>query len=213
MQQDNSDFFLPTPPPAAETNPTPAMTAVLGKHTLPEVWSDKARTILPSWISPIPAGAGSAKTGKLTADQWRTLCTVHLVVTLVRLWGGCDPDDRRCDLLVNFMHLVTATSLLFRRSVDTETIQLYEESMKAYLEGHLHLYPHLNLSPKHHLSLHMPGFLRGFGPVHGWVTWGFERLILKFQNTDTNRKIGMNTPHLPHVHLSLQTRAARKDNG
>lgn len=180
------------------------MSAVLGKHTLSEVWLDKARTILPSWISPIPAEAGSARAGKLTADQWRTLCTVHLVVTLTRLWGSCEPGDRRRDLLGNFMHLVTATVILFRRSVDPEAIQSYEESMRAYLEGHLRLYPDLNLSPKHHLSLHVPEFLRGFGPVHGWVTWGFERLVLKFQNTNTNGKIGMKISlHPPHADLSL----------
>ena len=183
-------------------NSTPVMSAVLGKHTLPEVWSDKARTILPSWISPIPSEAGSARAGKLTADQWRTLCTIHLVVTLIRLWGGCEPGDRRRDLLTNFMHLVNATVVLFRRSVNAETIQLYEESMKAYLEGHLRLYPHLNLSPKHHLSLHIPKFLRDFGPVHGWVTWGFERLVQKFQNTDTNGKIGMEFP-LPPPRVDL----------
>lgn len=163
-------------------------TAVLGKGVLPEVWRDKGRTVLPSWISPIPAGAGSARTGKLTADQWRTLCTVHLVVTLIRLWGDRDPDDRRHEMLSNFMHLVTSTVLLFKRSMTTERIRLYENSMKEYLDGHLRLYPHLNLTPKHHLSLHLPKFLERFGPVHGWTTWGFERLNFKFQRTETNGK-------------------------
>lgn len=89
-------------------------------------------------------------------------------------------------MLTNFMHLVTATTLLFKRSVTTERIQLYESSMKNYLDGHLRLYPHLNLTPKHHLSLHVPKFLERFGPVHGWTTWGFERLNFKFQRTETN---------------------------
>lgn len=177
-------------PPAVDTSSAQTKGAVLGKRILPEVWSDRKRTVLPSWISPIPSEAGSARAGKLTADQWRTLCTVHLVITLIRLWGHCEPKDRRHDLLTNFMHLVTATGALFRRSVGTETIQLYQESMQAYLKGHLRLYPHLNLSPKHHLSLHLPEFLMGFGPVHGWVTWGFERLVFGFQNTNTNGKVG-----------------------
>ena len=163
-------------------------TAVLGKGVLPEVWRDRERTVLPSWVSPIPVEAGSAKAGKLTADQWRTLCTVHLVVTLIRLWGDRDPEDRKHEMLSNFMHLVTATVLLFKRSVTPERIRLYESSIKDYLEGHLRSYPHLNLTPKHHLSLHLPEFLERFGPVHGWTTWGFERLNFKFQRTETNGK-------------------------
>ena len=161
---------------------------MLGKGILPEVWRDRQRTILPSWLSPIPAEAGSARAGKLTADQWRTLCTVHLVVTLVRLWGDKDPGDRRHDMLRNFMDLVTATVVLFKRSMSPGRIDLYENYMRNYLEGHLRLYPHLNLTPKHHLSLHVPRFLEMFGPVHGWSAWGFERLIFNFQRTETNGK-------------------------
>lgn len=91
-------------------------------------------------------------------------------------------------MLTNFMHLVTANVALFKRSMTPERIRLYESSIKDYLDGHLKLYPHLNLTPNHHLSLHMPKLLERFGPVHGWTSWGFERLNFKFQRTETNRK-------------------------
>lgn len=99
-------------------------------------------------------------------------------------------------MLTNFMHLVTATVTLFKRSMSTERIRLYESSIKEYLDGYLRLYPHLNLTPKHHLSLHVPKFLERFGPVHGWTTWGFERLNFKFQRTETNgRPSAFGYPH------------------
>ena len=188
IPSENPDPPLPDPPADENIGKTAQVTAVLGKGVLPEVWRDREKTILPSWLSPIPTNAGSARAGKLTADQWRTLCTVHLVITLVRLWGDKDPADRKHDMLCNFMDLVTATALLFKRSMSPERIKLYEDFMRKYLEGHLRLYPHLNLTPKHHLSLHIPRILERFGPVHGWTTWGFERLNFIFQRTETNGK-------------------------
>jgi len=184
----NPQLSLPDPPNDESMDTGAQTTAVLGKGVLPEVWRDRGRTILPSWLSPIPADAGSARAGKLTADQWRMLCTVHLVVTLVRLWSDRGPGDRRHDMLCNFMDLVTATVVLFKRSMSPGRIKLYEDFMRSYLEGYLRLYPHLNLTPKHHLSLHIPRFLERFGPVHGWITWGFERLNFTFQRTETNGK-------------------------
>jgi hypothetical protein len=194
------DFWLPDPPDNGNAETTAQATAVLGKRVLPEVWRDREKTILPSWLSPIPAAAGSARTGKLTADQWRTLCSVHLVITLVRLWGNENPGDRKHDMLCNFMDLVTATVVLFKRSMTPGRVELYENSMRNYLEGHLRLYPHLNLTPKHHLSLHIPKFLERFGPVHGWVTWGFERLNFIFQRTETNGKPSTYHPFLSCLH-------------
>lgn len=104
-------------------------------------------------------------------------------------------------MLANFMHLVTATTILFKRSMNPERIRLYESSMEDYLDGHLRLYPHLNLTPKHHLSLHVPKFLKRFGPVHGWSSWGFERLNFKFQRTETNGRSSKS----PHNHTILST--------
>ncbi|KAH8996076.1 hypothetical protein EDB86DRAFT_2829217 [Lactarius hatsudake] len=56
---------------------------VLGRLTLAEVWLDMSKTTLPSWIGHAPPELGNGKHGKLSADQWRTACTVNLVVTLL----------------------------------------------------------------------------------------------------------------------------------
>ena len=144
------------------------------------------RTVLPSRISPVPRGVGSPSSGKLTADQWRTFCTVHLVVSLIRLWGNERSDTRRSQMLVNFLHLVSLTNLLHMRNMTPERIESITKENLAYLQGLRTLYPGFSLVPKHHMALHLPEMLRDFGPVHAWRTFAFERLNQIFQNTLTN---------------------------
>lgn len=144
------------------------------------------RTALPSRISPVPRGVGSPSSGKLTADQWRTFCTIHLVVSLVRLWGNGQPDARQSQMLVNFLHLVSFTNLLHMRCITSEHVRSIAEENMAYLQGLRTLYPEFSLVPKHHMALHFPEMLRDFGPVHAWRTFAFERLNQLFQNVLTN---------------------------
>ena len=155
-----------------------------------QIWSDMRRTVLPSGISPVPREAGSPSAGKLTADQWRTFCTVHLVVSLVRLWGSEPLGSRRTQILDNFLHLVALTNSLHMRAFTPERIDKIEEENLVYLEGLRTLYPSFSLVPKHHMALHLPGMLRDFGPVHAWRTFAFERLNQIFQNIPTNSLLG-----------------------
>lgn len=147
---------------------------------------DMGRTVLPSRISPVPRGVGSPSSGKLTADQWRTFCTVHLAISLVRLWGNEQPETRQSQMLVNFLHLVSLTNLLHMRNMSSEYIESIARENSAYLQGLRTLYPDFSLVPKHHMALHLPEMLRDFGPVHAWRTFAFERLNQIFQNTLTN---------------------------
>lgn len=165
-------------------------TAVLGKETMGEVWKDMKRTTLPPWISPAPAQIGTSKTGKLSADQWRTTATVHFVVTLVRLWGSDDPTSRQYKMLTNFMDLVTATKLATMRSMSSSRISVFKEHMKRYLDGMLVLYTDVGVSPGQHMSLHFEELLSRFGPTHGWRGWVFERMNYKLQQVPTNKKFG-----------------------
>jgi hypothetical protein len=163
---------------------------VLCKDTLSQIWLDMRRTVLPSGISPVPREVGSPSAGKLTADQWRTFCTIHLVVSLIRLWGGEPLDSRRSQILDNFLHLVTLTNLLHMRTLTPKCIDSIEEENLVYLKGLRTLYPSSPLVPKHHMMLHLPEMLRDFGPVHAWRTFAFERLNQIFQNTPTNNLLG-----------------------
>lgn len=148
------------------------------------------RTVLPSWLSPVPREVGAPNAGKLTADQWRTFCTIHLVVSLIPLWAIYSPGDYHHDMLENFLHLVNFTNLLHRRTLNPQRISAIERENRAYLTGIQRLYPDFRLVPKHHMSLHLGPMLEAFGPVHAWRTFAFERLNQLFQNIHTNSLLG-----------------------
>ncbi|PPQ75273.1 hypothetical protein CVT24_007401 [Panaeolus cyanescens] len=171
---------------------------ILGEATLEEIRQDMAKLKLPTWVSPAPSHPGGAKSGKLTADQWKTFCTVNLVITLNRLWGkSAQPDDEQCatrkrqgEMLENFMHLVSAVKLASMRTMSPERIQQYTEHMHKYLCKLQVLYPWTSITPYQHTALHLPDFLRRFGPTHGWRCFPFERYNYILQSTLTNNRFG-----------------------
>ena len=44
-------------------------------------------TNTPSWLENVPHNFGDVSAGNLKADEWRTMCTVYLLIILVSLWG------------------------------------------------------------------------------------------------------------------------------
>jgi hypothetical protein len=161
-----------------------------------------SRTNLPYWLSAAPPQVGSSRVGKLSADQWRSFCCVHLVITLIRLWGSEPQDSRFHQMLCNYLDLVAAVKLATMRTMCEERISQYEFYMKRYLRNLLALYPDIGLSPSQHLSLHYPDLLRGFGPTHAWRCWIFERMNYKLQEIPTNLKFGESTQYVSHPHIS-----------
>ena len=168
--------------------------AVLGRSNLLIVHEDIAATTLPSWIGRVPNNLGSASHGTLSADEWRTACTVHLVTSMARLWGSASSSEREHAMLENFMYLVNATKLAHMRVQTASRIEEYQRSMSLYLEGMCQLYPGQSLKPSHHLSLHYPRFLRLYGPVHSWRCFPFERYNYLLQQINTNGKFGEWSP-------------------
>jgi hypothetical protein len=148
------------------------------------------RTSLPYWVSSAPPYVGSTRAGKLSADQWRSFCSIHLVVTLVRLWGASDPLSWHHKMLTNFMDLVTAVKLATMRSMTPDRIAQYQFHMTRYLTELLELYPDVGLSPNQHSSLHYPELFERFGPTHAWRCWAIERMNFKLQEVPTNMKFG-----------------------
>ncbi|KAJ3552961.1 hypothetical protein NM688_g3879 [Phlebia brevispora] len=166
---------------------------VLGKETLAVIHMDAERTLLPSWVSRAPKGFGSTKCGKLSADQWRTVCTIHLPVTLIRLWGTNreDPDeDRKKRMLRNYMDLVSAVNIAGMMVMTEEHIKLYETTILRYLHDLKNLYHEAAIKPNHHLAVHLALFLRRFGPVHSWRAYAFERFNYLLQQVNTNNRMG-----------------------
>lgn len=145
-----------------------------------------ARTIVPSWVPRGPKNPGSTKQGKLHADQWRSFCTINLVITLIRLWGSEPKDSKESLMLTNFLHLVSAVKYASLRVVTEESILAYENHIHAYLQTLLELYPGTELVPNQHMALHFGDQLRRFGPTHAWRCFAFERFNYLLQQVQTN---------------------------
>lgn len=102
-------------------------THVLVRSMLPEVWHDMNKTVLLTWLSAGPWEVGTAACGKLSADQWRTTCTVHLVIILGRLWGTKTHNDCFYQMYSNFMDLVSPVKLATYRSMTSSRSAQYKE--------------------------------------------------------------------------------------
>lgn len=159
-----------------------------------EIWSDLEKTVTPSWMTSVPTNLGKVSHGKLKADQWRVLGTVHLPLSLTRLWGSIDPDDPRslrCRKIFDVtMSLLSAVRVATSHTMTAEDADTYLQHMLDYLNGIKTLFPGYKLHPNHHMSLHIHEFLLLFGPVHSWWTFPFERLIGVLQRMSHNYQIG-----------------------
>ena len=173
-------------------------TRVLGQETLREVWSDMGKTTLPSWCSPAPTQIGDGEHRKISADGWRTFCSIHLIITLGCLWGHSPPESRRYKLLANFYSLVHAIKIATMRSITTAGAQEYQDHMIIYLCGLDELFPTYQLVPSHHIVLHMKDLLCRFGPTHAWRCWVFERYNYILPKIPTNGKFGTYNERLRH---------------
>ncbi|KAI0694480.1 hypothetical protein C8T65DRAFT_585017 [Cerioporus squamosus] len=184
MDWPSARYRLPTDEPE---EPEESSAAMFTNDVLQQLRSDIKKMFMPSWLEKPPSNIGDASHGKLKADHWRTLCTVSMVITLVRLWGHAHASKEEAEALENFMHLVTAVDLATRRSMNPDRANAYDSHMEAYLQGLRTLYD-ADLVPNHHLSLHLKDCLLLFGPTHGWWVFPFERYNGLLQRLKTNHK-------------------------
>ena len=150
---------------------------------------------LPSWITPAPKGFGTTEYGKLSANQWHTVCTVVLPVALVWTWGG--QEGRKAEMLANFMDLVSAVVIASLLETSGKYIDLFKDYMLRYLRKMKELYKEVSVKPNHHFALHLPEFMALFAPVHSWRAFAFERFNYLLQKITTNLTFG--TP----IHMRL----------
>ncbi|KAJ3525918.1 hypothetical protein NMY22_g10376 [Coprinellus aureogranulatus] len=167
---------------------TPSSSPFLGKDVMNAVWRDMSRTRLPSWLTPAPRDWGTSRRGKLSADNWRIICCIHLPITLIRLFGSSTGRPRQ--LLDNFMHLVSAVRIATMRTSSPEQVAAYNTHIFEYTRGALELYPDYSLLPSHHGALHIGDVLTRFGPKHSHDSPYYERFINFFHRMNTNRKSG-----------------------
>ncbi|KAI0644124.1 hypothetical protein C8Q79DRAFT_870873, partial [Trametes meyenii] len=171
-------------------DPDPPGHTLFSGDVLNAIRSDISSTYLPSWMPNPPRNFGSASHGKLKADLWRTVCTVNLVITLVRLWGSTSSTAQEKLALKNFLHLITAVDLATRRTMSPDRAQRFDYHMLEYLRGLQYLYD-AKFVPNHHLSLHLRDCLLLFGPTWAWWAFPFERYNGLLQRLNTNNRAGL----------------------
>ncbi|KAJ3899604.1 hypothetical protein F5879DRAFT_781923, partial [Lentinula edodes] len=180
---------------------------VIGKDLLEEIWADMKRTILPTWIQSPPPNWGTPAQGKLSADEYKVVCSISLVITLIRVWGyGTENlQSRRFQMLLNYLDLVHAIRVLLLRETSRKSRDYYRSHIQRYLETVLVLYPDFTLKPNHHFSLHVLTDLETMGPGHARSTPVFERINHSLQELNANQ-------HLGEIEATMLTTYCRQAN-
>ncbi|KAJ3503629.1 hypothetical protein NLJ89_g8347 [Agrocybe chaxingu] len=154
----------PSPEPSKDLLKSANPEHILDKNVVDEIRNDMNKIILPGWVNRAPRKFGSTSHGKVSADHWRTLCTINFVITLVRLWGHPQAKQFRHDHLSNFMALVAVVRFATARTISEAHIQIVEAQLQEYFRSLVKL--RHTLYPSHHMLFHLPECLRLFGPVH-----------------------------------------------
>lgn len=166
---------------------------VLGKDVMEAVWADMALTQLPTWLTAAPCDWGTKERGKLSADQWRVICLIHLPITLIRLWSNGTVREEA--MLRNFMDLVNAVQIAHMRATSQPQIDAYNQLMFRYVAGLKNLFPDVKLRPNHHVALHIGDMLNLFGPTNSHNASFYERYIKFLHRININQKIGACSQH------------------
>lgn len=174
---------------------------LLSKKDIEFIQASIQMTTRPSSHQGPPSNLGEAQHGKLKADQWRSAMEFDIPVALAKLWtqdqkASPELKQRRMEILELTVHLSCAIFWATSRRTSPRHVERYNFHMKSYLLGLRRLFPEHNLHPLNHLAMHLGLFIRLFGPVHGWWTYPFERLIGLLQKVQTNGKLGTCFVHL-----------------
>jgi hypothetical protein len=162
---------------------------VLGKDFMNAIWVDMRKTVLPSWVGRAPKNWGTAKRGKLSADHWRAVFTIHLPITLIWLWR--DETGRKRQLLDNMVNLHLAILAANLKSSNAQQADEYDGFILNYVIGIGELFRENNILPSHHSAMHIGDELRQFGPIHPRSAQFYERYIHLLQSLNTNLKFGL----------------------
>ena len=152
------------------------------------VWAEMRKTILPSWVGAAPKNWGTKSRGKLSADHWRTIFTIHLPITLIWLWR--DETGRKRELLLNMLQLVMAIRVANFKETSLDISALYDSFIATYMRGVAELYKEDNITASQHSAFHIGENLREFGPQHARGAQFYERYIHLLQRKNTNLKFG-----------------------
>jgi len=164
--------------------------AILDEEILSEIKADRNATIMPSWLAKGPENFGAAAHGTLSANEARISGTVHVPLTLIRLWGLKNRSSIKATRLRNFLHLIEAVDLALRHTTSPSRWTAVGNYLVYYMQRVRELYPSIQGKPNNHLALHQPDMLRAFGPSRAWWAFPMERWNGILQSLPTNHRIG-----------------------
>lgn len=168
----------------------PPVTSFITRSELDELQADIDRIIVPTWFTKLQRTFGEKSYGKLKADEWRSLFSVYLPMTFLRLWAESSSKNHRLQLKA-VLCLSILVQIVTSKSTSVATQSLYRQTIKLYLELITALEPGCPLVINHHLALHLPMFMTLHGPCHSHWAFPAERLIGKLQKILHNSKIGL----------------------
>ncbi|KAL1724914.1 hypothetical protein EV714DRAFT_222295 [Schizophyllum commune] len=192
--------------PRARANPKAK--AVLGKARLADLSLLLRQLKKPSWL-PIPTRRpGDPAEGKLKSSATRRLAEVWLPISLIREWGPYPENSREHKMLVNYMHLISASLLAHQRKMRPATIRHYHEEAYLYLKTRAEIFPDVSVTPYEHTMLHFSWFLERYGPMHAWQQLLMEQRNGDLQKIPTNYRFGKLTlTHILALSFTLNRRA------
>jgi len=178
--------------------------AILTVEEVAELRFDIEHMVTPAWLTSVPANLGEPRHGKLKSDQWQTLGTTYLPISLIHLWDRLEDDNNNSrswdckKLLLVTLSLISAVIIASSHTTSSEKAGLYLTHMQAYLSGLRELFPQYKFLPNHNMALHLSEYLELYGPVHAWWTFPFERLIGLLQCIPTNFQDGKQSVSFLH---------------
>ena len=153
-----------------------------------------AKTSVPSWVESVPHNFGDCSAGTLKADEWWTLSTIYLPLTLIALWGINVTTTtwalHLCRVLGHTMLPVSAITITCKCTTSQLCSQMYLQCMVPYISQLVDIHSHATVEPYHHMSMHLPHFFSLFGPTRTLWTYPFEWLIGQIQQLLSNHKLG-----------------------
>ena len=96
-------------------------------------------TYTPSWLPSIPYNFGDASAGNLKADEWRTMSTIYLPISLVSVWGEGTTHRSPSiasslqQVLDHTMTLVSAVSLACGRTMTDARMLAYRNYITQWV--------------------------------------------------------------------------------
>jgi hypothetical protein len=175
------------------SRPNTRFQSFITRRELNQIQSDIEVIISPSWIEKLRPTFGEKSNGRVKAAEWRSLFTVYLPMTLLRLWGIEMSRSFATDHILHLKALLSLTLVVYittSTSISKATMTLYDNCIEFYLRLISALNEDVSPVINHHLSLHLSDFMRLHGPCRSHWAFPFERLIGTIQKIPHNSHIG-----------------------